>query len=151
MHEEVRATEDPSRAILRQASARHDHVHVGVVREGGAPGVKDSDDADAGAQVLGVGAALSVMYGRRPRCKRNLTFPRMVGCGHVFGPAVAATVATGHDVIRGLDPNQGAALMKRMALNGFSQSNGSTVSHHVVFTPAIRERHVYMVYALLHC
>ena len=22
---------------------------------------------------------------RRPRCKRNLTFPRMVGCGHVFG------------------------------------------------------------------
>src|SRR5262245_50071720 len=33
MHEEIRATEDPSRAILREASARHDHVHVGVVRE----------------------------------------------------------------------------------------------------------------------
>jgi hypothetical protein len=29
--------------------------------------------------------ALCAMYGRRPRCKRNLTFPRMVGCGHVFG------------------------------------------------------------------
>ena len=28
---------------------------------------------------------LCAMYGRRPRCKRNLTFPRMVGCGHVFG------------------------------------------------------------------
>ena len=63
-------------------------------------------------------------------------------------PIVAATLAAGHDVIRGSGPNQGAALMKRMALGGFSQSNGSTVSHHVVFTPAIRERCVYMVYAL---
>jgi translation initiation factor 2 gamma subunit (eIF-2gamma) len=52
-------------------------------------------------------------------------------------PAVAATLAAGHDVIRGSGPNQGAALMKRVALRGFSQSNGSTVSHHVVFTPAI--------------
>ena len=25
------------------------------------------------------------MYGRRPPCKRNLTFAAMVGCGHVFG------------------------------------------------------------------
>src|SRR5262244_851492 len=65
-------------------------------------------------------------------------------------PAVAATLAAGHDVIRGSGPNQGAALKKRMALSGFSQSNGSTVSHHVVFTPAIRECYVYMVYALLH-
>jgi Transposase zinc-binding domain len=66
-------------------------------------------------------------------------------------PIVAATLAAGHDVIRGSGPNQGAALMKRMALHGFSQSNGSTVSHHVVFTPAIRERYVYMVYVLRHC
>jgi len=54
-------------------------------------------------------------------------------------------------VIRGSGPNQGAALIKRMALGGFSESNGSTVSHHVVFTPAIRERYVYMVYVLRHC
>jgi Transposase zinc-binding domain len=66
-------------------------------------------------------------------------------------PIVAATLAAGHDVIRGSGPNQGAALMRRVTLGGFSQSNGSTVSHHVVFTPAIRERYVYMVYALLHC
>src|SRR5262245_52408497 len=33
-----------------------------------------------------------------------------------------------------------------MALNGFSQSNGSTVSHHVVFTPAIRERYVSLAF-----
>ena len=66
-------------------------------------------------------------------------------------PVVAATLAAGHDVIRGSGPNQGTALMKRVTLRGFSQSNGSTVSHHVVFTPAIRERYVYMVYALIHC
>src|SRR5262245_7356679 len=27
----------------------------------------------------------SVMYGRRPRCKRNLTLSEAFGCGHVFG------------------------------------------------------------------
>ena len=27
----------------------------------------------------------SVMYGRRPRCKRNLTISEAFGCGHVFG------------------------------------------------------------------
>ena len=64
-------------------------------------------------------------------------------------PAVAATLAAGHDVIRGSGPNQGVALMKRVTLGGFPQSNGSTVSHHVVFTPAIRERYVYMVYVLV--
>jgi hypothetical protein len=25
------------------------------------------------------------MYGRRPRCKRNLTISEAFGCGHVFG------------------------------------------------------------------
>src|SRR5258708_15462256 len=28
---------------------------------------------------------LWVMYGRRPRCKRNLTISEAFGCGHVFG------------------------------------------------------------------
>jgi hypothetical protein len=28
---------------------------------------------------------LRVMYGRRPRCKRNLTICEAFGCGHVFG------------------------------------------------------------------
>jgi hypothetical protein len=76
-----------------------------------------------------IDTARSAMYGRRPRCKRNLTFPR---CGRVrscIRPIVAATLAAGHDVIRGSGPNQGAALINRMALHGFSRSNGSTVSH----------------------
>jgi hypothetical protein len=28
------------------------------------------------------------MYGRRPRCKRNLTLSETFGCGHVFGLCV---------------------------------------------------------------
>src|SRR5258706_14472736 len=28
---------------------------------------------------------LKPMYGRRPRCKRNLTISEAFGCGHVFG------------------------------------------------------------------
>jgi hypothetical protein len=44
----------------------------------------------------------------------------------------------GHDVIRGLGPNQGVALFPRVAFYGFSQSNGSTVSHQRFITPATR-------------
>jgi hypothetical protein len=28
---------------------------------------------------------LWAMYGRRPRCKRNLTFSETFGCSHVYG------------------------------------------------------------------
>jgi len=71
----------------------------------------------------------------------------VVGCGHVFGLLLQPILAAGHDVIRGPGPNQCVALMNRVSLYGFSRSNGSTVSHHVVFTPAIRERYAFMVYA----
>jgi hypothetical protein len=96
------------------------------------------------------GIARSVMYGRRPPCKRNLTFLRYDRVRSCIRPVAAAVMAAGHDVIRGSGPNQGAALFNRMALHGFSQSNGSTVSHHVVFTPAIRERYAHMV-LFLYC
>ena len=43
---------DPSRAILRQPSARHDHVHVRMMGHSRTPGMEHRDDADAGAQVL---------------------------------------------------------------------------------------------------
>jgi hypothetical protein len=32
-----------------------------------------------------VACPFRVMYGRRPRCKRNLTISEAFGCGHVFG------------------------------------------------------------------
>ncbi len=49
------------------------------------------------------------MYGRRPRCKRNLTFSEAFGCSHVYGlfsregaclHRDAADVAAGPDMIR---------------------------------------------------
>src|SRR5215468_8096709 len=51
-------------------------------------------------------------------------------------PVVAAALAAGHDVIRGSGPNQKHALVSRVAHNGLPDQR-STVSHHVVFTPAI--------------
>jgi hypothetical protein len=45
----------PALAKARQSSARHDHVHVGMMREGGTQSMENRDDADAGTQVLGVG------------------------------------------------------------------------------------------------
>src|SRR5215510_16130209 len=77
MHEEVQTTEDPSRAILRQASARHDHVHVGMMCEGGAPGMEDRNDADAGAQMLGIG-------GDRKRCLGRCLHEEVVDHGLIL-------------------------------------------------------------------
>ena len=45
----------PTRAVDRDAAARHDHVHVRVMGHRGAPGVQDGGDPDAGAQMLGIG------------------------------------------------------------------------------------------------
>ena len=75
------------------------------------------------------GIVRSAMYGRRPPCKRNLTFLRCDRVRSCMRPIGAASLAAGHDVIRGSGPNQGGALFPRVALGGFSRSNGSTVSH----------------------
>jgi hypothetical protein len=45
----------PSLAILGDAAARHDHVDMGVMGHGRAPGVERGGDADAGVQVLAIG------------------------------------------------------------------------------------------------
>jgi hypothetical protein len=43
---------------------------------------------------------LRAMYGRRPRCKRNLTFLRRVRVQPCIRPLDAAAMAAGPDVIR---------------------------------------------------
>src|SRR5262249_48710025 len=63
-------------------------------------------------------------------------------------PVVAAALAAGHDVIRKSGPNQKHALVRRVAHNGLPDQR-STVSHHVVFTPANRERYAESHMALL--
>lgn len=41
-------------SVGRDAAAGNDHVHMGMMRQGRAPGVEDGGDADAGAEVLRV-------------------------------------------------------------------------------------------------
>jgi hypothetical protein len=47
--------------------------------QGAAFGIIERTSAQKCAFLLGV------MYGRCPRCKRNLTISEAFGCGHVFG------------------------------------------------------------------
>ena len=55
------------------------------------------------------------MYGRRPRCKRNLTFQRSVRVQPCIRPFNAATLAAGPDVIRKKAHDAAVALSKRPA------------------------------------
>jgi hypothetical protein len=52
---EPRTARHPARAIERDAAARHDHVHVRMMRHRRAPGVQHSGDADLRAEPLGIG------------------------------------------------------------------------------------------------
>ena len=61
MHEEVGARGDPSRAIEREPSTRHDHMHVRMMGERRAPRVQHGRDTDARAEALGIGGDASVV------------------------------------------------------------------------------------------
>jgi hypothetical protein len=65
MHEKVGAGGDPSGAVEREPSTRHDHMHVGMMGERRAPSVKHGDDTDARAETLGVGGDGERGLGRR--------------------------------------------------------------------------------------
>src|SRR5215467_7089878 len=56
---------------------------------------------------------------------------------------IAAIVAADHDVIRGSGPIKSTRSLVAWHRTGFPDQR-STVSHHVVFTPAMRERYRYM-------
>ena len=53
--EEAGAAGDPAGAVGRGAAARHDAMDMRMVLQGLAPGVQDGDDADLGAEMLGIG------------------------------------------------------------------------------------------------
>jgi len=55
MQEEPGLAGDPPGAVRRQASARHNHVDVGMVGQRRSPGVQHAGHADPGAEPLGVG------------------------------------------------------------------------------------------------
>jgi hypothetical protein len=55
VEEKVGSAGNPTRTIERDAAAWNDHVHVRMVVERRAPGVEDGQEADASAEMLGIG------------------------------------------------------------------------------------------------
>ncbi len=53
--EEAGAAGDPALAIGGDAAARHHAMHMGMMQQVLSPGVQDGEEADLGAQVLGIG------------------------------------------------------------------------------------------------
>ena len=53
--EEAGPAGDPARAVEREAAARHDAMDVRMMVQVLAPGVEHGDDADLGAEMLGIG------------------------------------------------------------------------------------------------
>src|SRR5262245_43409497 len=72
----ARATADPALAVEREAAAWHDHVDVRMVSERRAPGMEDREDADAGAEALGlltISAETLLTIAADPSCCRCRT------------------------------------------------------------------------------
>lgn len=69
----------PARPIARDAATRHDHVDVGMMGEGGSPGVKNGGDADPGAEMLGISGDGQHRIGRG--LEQEVIDQRLVGEG----------------------------------------------------------------------
>jgi hypothetical protein len=54
--EETRTRCDPKRSVRRETAAGHVHVDVGMVGHRRAPSVQHGNEADAGAEVFGIGS-----------------------------------------------------------------------------------------------
>ena len=63
--EEAGPAGDPAAAVRRRAAARHDAVHMGMMVQVLAPGVQHGDQADLGAEMLGIGGDDAQRLGRR--------------------------------------------------------------------------------------
>lgn len=54
--EETGPADDPALAVKRNDAAQHDHADMRMAGERRAPGMEDSEDANAGANVFGLAA-----------------------------------------------------------------------------------------------
>ena len=80
--EERRSRGDPALAIECDAAARHNHVHMRVVRQCRSPGVEHGGDADPCAQMAGIGGDRQHRLGRcleQQVIDRGLVVERDVG------------------------------------------------------------------------
>src|SRR3546814_15785622 len=69
--QEGRACGYPARPIARDAPAGHDPVDVGMMGEGGSPGVTNGGAADPGAEMPGIDLK-SVVEGKRGAVRVNI-------------------------------------------------------------------------------
>ncbi len=83
--QEERPARDPPACIEREAAARHDHVHMRVVGQCRAPGVQDGQDADASAEMLGIGGDGEHGLGRG--LEQQIVDHRLVLIGDVGDPS----------------------------------------------------------------
>ena len=79
--QEGRPRRHPARAVQRNATARHDHVDVRMVRQRRAPGVEHGGDADARAKMTRVGG--DGEHGLRCRPEQQVVHDRLVVQGDV--------------------------------------------------------------------
>ena len=79
--EEAGPAGDPALAIGGKAAAGHDHMHVRMMRHRRSPGVQHRDDADPGAEMLGIGGDREHRLGRR--LEQNAVDRRLVLLGDV--------------------------------------------------------------------
>ena len=56
---------DPAQTVQREAAPRRDHVNMGMMGQRRTPGMQNRYNADAGAQVLGIGGDRHQRFGRR--------------------------------------------------------------------------------------
>src|ERR1700736_5611914 len=79
--EEAGPARYPTLAVERDAAARHDHVDVRVMAHGRAPAVQHGSDADAGAEVPGIGGDRGQGLGRS--LEQEIVDDRLVVIGDV--------------------------------------------------------------------
>ena len=105
----------PVRVVPRQAAGGHHAVNVGMMLELLIPGVEDTEKADLGAEMLGIGGSLDqcfraaaeqqtidhcfVLQGQRRQLMGKSEDNMRIGCGEQFGtargqPAIARLALT---------------------------------------------------------
>ena len=107
--EEGRPACDPALALVAQAAARHDHVHVRMVGHCRAPAVQHGGDADPGAEMSGIGCDRERGLGRRLEQEivdhgTAVMTPGVAALGREAVDRIVKTIAVFDDFCQANDP-----------------------------------------------